>query len=316
MSQRSEFKGYQIYTLKSPDGSLQASFVPEKGGVGYSIRAQLPEGERELLYLHDFFWDKTWSDLPGGWPFLFPVCARLERNGKPGHYLYDGHVYELPIHGFSWCLPWEVLGCDDQSLILSLEDNEQTRALYPFSFKVTLTYHIENDRLICEQAYENRGDHSLPYYAGFHPYFLTPPINKGKSEVFLNYQPARRFIYNDRMTDIIGEQPVFKTPVSITDPAINEQLTQLSKERKIHLGYPEGFELILEAKGVEDSDLFTYVQLYTIPEKPFFCVEPWMGFPNALNTVSGVRWLKPGQSEKGILYLYVNRTRNLGTAKL
>lgn len=305
MSQISNFKGYKTYTLRSPDGRLQASFVPEKGGVGYSLLVQLPQGEKELLYLHDFFWEKAWLDLPGGWPFLFPVCARLERDGKQGCYLYDGNLYELPIHGFSWCLPWEVLGCDDQSLILCLKDNAQTRALYPFSFKVMLTYRLENDHLLCDQWYENTGEHPFPYYAGFHPYFLTPPFNKGKSQVILNYQPSRRFIYNDRMTDIVGESSVFKTPVSIMDPEINEQLTQLSEEKKIHLTYPGELELVLEARGVEEANLFPYVQLYTMPEKPFFCVEPWMGFPNALNTVSGVRWLKPGQGERGMLYLHI-----------
>lgn len=303
---QSNFKGYKTYTISSPEGRFKASFVPEKGGVGYSLKIQLPHGEKELLYLHDFFWEKTWPDLPGGWPFLFPICARLERDGKQGCYLYDGHIYELPIHGFSWFLPWTVLEHDAQSLTLSLKDSSQTRALYPFSFQVTLTYRIENNRLICEQYYENTGDKPLPYYAGFHPYFLTPPLNQGKSQVMLHYQPNRRFIYNDRMTDIVGETKAFKTPVSITDPEINEQLTKLSIDKKIHLVYQKKFELVLEARGVEDSNLFSYVQLYTIPEKPFFCVEPWMSFPNALNSVSGVRWLQPGQRERGILYLDVS----------
>lgn len=302
MSHISEFKGYQIYTLRSPDGNLQASFVPEKGGVGCSIRIQSMEGQKELLYLHDFFWENSWSDLPGGWPFLFPVCARLERNGNPGKYLYDGHLYELPIHGFSWCMPWDVLAANDQTLILSLQNNHQTQILYPFSFKVTLSYRMEKNRLICEQCYENTGDEPLPYYAGFHPYFLTP-FDEEKSKVLLEYHPSRRFIYNDRMTDLTGEQPVFKTPTSITNPEINEQLTQIAGNKKIRLIYPETFDLVMEARGIEDANLFSYIQLYTMPEKPFFCVEPWMGFPNAMNSVSGVRWLNPGQSEKGILYL-------------
>ena len=59
----------------------------------------------------------------------------------------------------------------------------------------------------------------------------------------------------------------------------------------------------MNAGGIDDPSFFSYVQLYTIPEQPFFCVEPWMSFPNAMNTVSGVRWLQPGQTECGILTL-------------
>jgi galactose mutarotase-like enzyme len=298
-------KGFAIYTISSPDRCLQAKFIPERGGIGSSIRIKLPEGEKELLYLHDFFWEKEWLDLPGGWPFLFPVCARLERDGKSGHYLYDGHLYELPIHGFSWNLPWTVVDVRSNQLTLCLTDNEQTRLIYPFSFKITLIYRAENGQLVCEQCYENKGNHPLPYYAGFHPYFLTPPANKGKSKVYLDYHPKRHFIYNKQLTDLVGESPVFKTPVSITHPEINEQLTMLGEDKRIQITYPKDFRVILEAKGVEDPNLFSYIQLYTIPEKPFFCVEPWMSFPNALNTVLGARWLKPGQSERGVFYLRI-----------
>ena len=35
-------------------------------------------------------------------------------------------------------------------------------------------------------------------------------------------------------------------------------------------------------------------------DQPFFCVEPWMGHPNAMNTVAGVHWLAPGGSVRGV----------------
>jgi galactose mutarotase-like enzyme len=51
--------------------------------------------------------------------------------------------------------------------------------------------------------------------------------------------------------------------------------------------------------------MFPYVQLFTETKKPFFCAEPWMAFPNAINAVSGARWLQPGKSDKAILTLSV-----------
>ncbi|WP_304985964.1 hypothetical protein [Coxiella-like endosymbiont] len=42
---------------------------------------------------------------PGGWPFCFPVCARLKRQWKEGVYLFDGTLYQLKIDGFLGIFP-------------------------------------------------------------------------------------------------------------------------------------------------------------------------------------------------------------------
>ena len=94
-------------------------------------------------------------------------------------------------------------------------------------------------------------------------------------------------------------------PTSVTNPEIQEQLTQLGEDKEIHLSFPNKDVINMVAEGVEDRDLFPYLQIYTPEDKPFVCLEPWMGFPNALNSVSGARWLAPGQSEHGILRLWL-----------
>src|SRR3990167_6286161 len=94
--------GFDTVTLTASDGMTKATFVPQRGGTACSIIMPGKQGPRERLYLHYFFWDKTIDDLPGGWPFCFPVCARLMRQHQHGAYLYDGKIYHLPIHGFSW----------------------------------------------------------------------------------------------------------------------------------------------------------------------------------------------------------------------
>lgn len=304
MSQHT-IKKTEAFTIHSENGLTQATFIPDKGGAASSIIMPGKSGPRELLYLHDFFWDKTLPDLPGGWPFCFPVCARLERQGKRGVYLFDGKLYELPIHGFSWYLPWEVAQCDDHHIELVLSANQKTYPIYPFEFEVRLAYEITNSSLVCRQTYTNKSDKAMPYYAGFHPYFLTPQPGQGKEKVTLQYQPVRRFRYNASLTDLVGEQSLFHLPASITNPEINEQLTMVEKNKEIQLFYPDGDVIHMIAEGVEDADLFSYIQLYTMEQKPFICVEPWMSFPNAMNSVFGVRWLLPGQSEQGLLKLWL-----------
>lgn len=286
-------------------GSTKALFVPEYGGMISSIQM----GDRELLYLHDTFWQKEVTDLRGGFPFCFPVVARLKRQEKKGVYLYDGKQYELPIHGFSWFEPWSVENQSRDQLTLILRDNERTQKMYPFKFEIKLRYEITHNKLICHQSYVNLSDKPMPYYAGFHPYFQVAKPGAGKSEVTFNYHPTRRFVYNSDYTDIVGETSLFALPAKITDPNVNEQLTRVGENKEATLHYRSGDVLHMVAEGVEDPDLFPYIQLYTIPDEPFFCIEPWMSYPNAMNSVQGVRWLAPGQSEHGLFKLWLETAR-------
>lgn len=305
MATQSICNTFDVYTITSPDGNTRASFVPEKGGVGSSLIMPWQNNDRELLYQHKHFWQRNNTSLPGGWPFIFPICARIERDGIFGNYLYDGELYNLPIHGFAASLPWQVINNPNQpdKITLVLTETPATLKNYPFCFKIELEYSVANNKFTCRQKYTNTGTKPMPYYAGFHPYFLTPPPQQGKEKVILDYKPLRRFRYNERLTDLVGTQELFTLPSSITNPIINEQLVELGENKNIILSYPDGFKITLQANGVEDTNLFRYVQLYTQEHESFICIEPWMSFPNALNSILGVRWLQPGQSEHGVLQL-------------
>lgn len=304
MAEITNKNGLDIYTIISEDGKTRASFVPEKGGAGCSIMMPHQGESREILFVHDHFWDKNNLHLPGGWPFLFPICGRLERMGKFGDYLYNGRVYNMPIHGFAAMMPWEVISHDEHNLVIELTETKNTLAMYPFKFRVQLSYTVTDGKLTCEQTYINMDAKVMYYYAGFHPYFLTPEADKGKADVLLNYQPKRGLRYNDGFTDVIGERPMFELPVSVASHEIIEFLTEVPKDNLVYLHFPDKFRLYMQAKGEQNNNMFPYVHLYSVPSEPFVCVEPIMGFPNALNTAYGSRKLEPGQSEKAVVELY------------
>jgi len=299
---------FDVYCLESEDGLTKASVVPELGGIVSSLVVPFMGQSRQLLYQHDHFWVRENERIRGGSPFLFPICGRLLRGGEKGVYLYKGKRYELPSHGFAPHLPWEVVECD-RALLLRLRDNEQTRSCYPFQFEVDLRYTVSDGVLLCEQSYKNMGDEPLPFYAGFHPYILTPE-GAEKERVILDYAPVRRFLYNDSYTDVVDSSEPPELPASITDETLNEQLTSVKEDNHATLLLPDGLCIHLEAAGAEDENMFPYVQLYTMSDKPFFCVEPWMAPPNTMNTVAGCRWLAPGQTEHGTFRLWVTEKRS------
>lgn len=292
----------KAYTIISSDGGTQATFIPQAGGIGSSIIMPGAKGPRELLHQHPFFWNPDENQLRGGWPFCFPICGRLERYGKEGAYFFQDQVYSLSIHGFAWQQPWQVADNDTAHIKLVLEDSEQTRNIYPCQFRIELDYKVEKSALICKQTYLNRGDKPMPFYAGFHPYFATPAFKHGKEEVILDYHPVKCLAYNERLTDLVGEQALFSVPTSITAD-INERLTKLGADKDLKLRFPDGDVIQMTVTGIKDPDLFPYVQLYSPLEQPFICIEPWMAHPNAMNTVSGVCWLNSGESMEGLMEL-------------
>lgn len=301
--------GMEVYRIAAADGSAEARLVPGMGAAMESLRLPGRRGLQETLYLHPFFWDPASERTRGGFPFIFPICGRLERGGELGAYLYEARVRRMSNHGFSMRQPWTVRDASaPDALTLTLRDSETTREQYPFSFELALTYRVRAGMLTVEQEYRNTGSVPLPYYAGFHPYYLTPPPGAGKEKVMLQGRPERQLVYNDRLTDAVGTAPPPVLPISVSDPLINERLTRVGADKEFRLVLPEGVVLHSVAEGREDPDLFPYVQFYTMPDRPFFCVEPWMSFPNALNTAKGCRWLAPGQAEYGALKVWTTVT--------
>ena len=286
--------------IQTSTGATSACFSAQYGGMMTSLIMQAPEGSRELLYFAPEFDFKHNTGMNGGAPFCFPICARLSRNAGSSRYLYEGKTYHMDIHGFAYQEAWTLRSHKEDTVVLALTANADTEQQYPFKFELVLAYAVQENTLICTQTYKNNDTKPMPYYAGFHPYLRLP---FSKAEIFLQYQPLARLQYNAELTDIIGTLPLFASPTNLLLPELNESLVRLGGDKKVGLSFPDGSLLELEAKGVEDPDLFSYVQLYHRLDEPFLCIESWMSFPNAMNSVQGVRWLQPGQAEHGVFYL-------------
>lgn len=191
--------------------------------------------------------------------------------------------------------PWEVVdAARPDALRLRLTDNAATRAIYPFAFELDLLYAVSAAGLSCRLAVRNAGDAPMPYYAGFHPYFLTPAPGAGKERTLFAAQPINRHLYNSTKTDLVADARPPAFPMPIADVDVNELLLELGNDRDTTLRFPDGVVLRQSA-----SPLFRFRQFYTLPDQPFFCDEPWMAPPGSLNRPGAARILVPGQSEAG-----------------
>ena len=290
MTPESMHDGIRVFSIAAPDGAAHADVVPDLGGIVSSLRLG---DDRERLFRHDGFWDPSFRETRGGIPLLFPICGRLLVDGTPGLYRVGDRTYRLPIHGFAMRRPWEVADASrPDALRLRLVDSEETRASYPFAFELELFYSVSLEGLRCRLAVRNTGAVPLPYYAGFHPYFLAPPPGGGKEQTVFGARPRTRHVYDETKTDVIGSAPPPAFPMSIADESVNGLLLEMGADNETRIRFPDGSGIRQTA-----SPLFRYRQFYTLPDQPFFCDEPWMAPPGSLNRPGAARILPPGQAE-------------------
>jgi galactose mutarotase-like enzyme len=307
INQINQTKKAERITIIAADGLTTATFIPELGALGVSITMpdpKDPSGKRELLYMpQEFDWENP-SKISGGLPFCFPICGRLTRGGEDGVYLFDGKRYQMGIHGFAHLGSWEVLYAESDQLGMRLTYNEETLKIYPFEFEVELHYEVKDGELICRHRYANLSDSQVMcYYSGFHPYFLIDPKRYTKDQVFLCAETSGQFFYNKDLNDVLSSDDIPVTLSSaLSNPDLNEKLFYFNEEAGFEMHFPDGMIIGMDIGNFpeEFSASLPFMQLYHVPEKPFFCVEPWMSHPNSFNTQLATHVLFPSEFEEAI----------------
>jgi galactose mutarotase-like enzyme len=276
------------------DGLRKAVFIPGRGAICTSLTLPAEGVPRECLYLPETFPYTRPADTYGGWPVLFPICGRLKRNALPGYYRYENQTYCMPIHGFASRLPWQA-EARENGILMTLQDTAETRKQYPFGFVLSLFYRFEADTFCCTFTCRNTGDTPLPFSIGFHPYLLIDSDNRAATRVHL--QPVQQIRYTPDLSDVTNLVPPGRFPAPID--TLNECGFTFDIRPSAALEFAPGKMLTLSAP----TPPFRYMHFYTRRDEPFFCMEPWSGLPNALNSMDGPTWLAAGASCQGTVQL-------------
>lgn len=251
-----------------------------------SLRVKISEtgGKLQSIYGKEAALEYLWQGDAAYWkgtaPNLFPFIGRLF--GK--RYLLDGKFYDMKIHGFLSGLPMQILSRHQNSVLMAAEDNEQTRMVYPYRFRVLLHYILEGNRLQIRFTVENHSEHSLFFGVGGHPGFRVPlEAGLGFSDYQLSFdEPCKPVLVN-------FSQDVLCTGIRTPYPLQNQRVLPLRHDlftqdaivladapRKVTLSSPEGCHGVC----VEYPQM-PYVGFWHTPntDAPFVCIEPWSMLP-------------------------------------
>lgn len=270
----------QEYYIQDTTGT-RAVILPEKGATVISLR----KGETEFLYSDPE--NLASPERPRcGIPFLFPIFGRLQ----DGKYTWNGTEYTMAIHGFGHTSSWEVVAQGDSMLRLVLEANESTLFQYPFRFRVTLEFTLEQGALTIRQTYENLDVKPMPYNYGFHPYFLTEALENLRVETtadtFFDFAVGGKVFGHGSVSLSMpeGTSETGAAFMGVHGPTI---LHNDKDQKRLTMEFDESFH--------------THV-LWSQAGKKFLCVEPVNGSANGLNT--GVYLtLQPGESKTAFVRL-------------
>ena len=219
---------------------------------------------------------------------LFPnVGANLNESVK-----FEGIAYPLKKHGFARKSEFKLISVDSDKTVYELVDSEETKKVYPYSFKLAITHKITDEGFSTEYKVVNTDTKPIWFCIGGHPGFACP-INEG--EKFSDYKLVFEKVENEDViytTNYGGGYIDSALPVvdklrntnewalAHEDHDVDVLLTKKLRSRKVKLVHS------VTGKGIElDFAGFNALGVWTPPGKraPFVCIEPWNGLPAHLD---------------------------------
>jgi len=289
------------------NGDVRAAVNPAYGAAISSLQWRRNGHWHELLYRPGYAGgDDGWR---GQAPWLWPAVGRhftpeqlaAEDSPQQARLRIDGKDYPLPRHGFAMDSGWKAVEARPDRVRCRLTDGEETRRVYPFPFAAEIETALLPDGVRARFTVTNPGDRPLPFAVGNH-LTLALPLPDGSEEADARLETAAKAEFR-RVTPVGFEGaplPTRPDGMPLTDPLA---------ENAIIAGFtgPEAALTVagracrvtvtqhsddLAAAGL-GPDAYRFV-LWADRKKRFFCPEPWLGVPNAVNTGQHRATLAPG----------------------
>jgi galactose mutarotase-like enzyme len=286
-----QFQNQAVCELR--DASSRVLVSP---GHGARVLRWEQAGREVIRWPDDADWTKILK-VRGGNPVLFPFIARHFVEGVNERWRDEsGVVRAMPQHGFARDAAFDVVEHTDTTLRMRLVDSAATREIYPFAFQFDVVVILHpGPRLELRFETTNRGPTPLPYYAGHHFYLAIPYDQRAIWRLDL---PCTAWGRQAPDGSIVRE-PAASADLRLDDPALVDRF-QIGPtgDRVLIENTVTGSRLIFWLPTTGPCPRWYAVTTWTEkPDSDFYCVEPWLGLPNAIRHGEGLRHVAPGTTE-------------------
>ena len=274
-----------------------------------SVEATIDSQGAQLMSLkHDggeYLWQGDERFWPRRAPVLFPIVGVL----RGGHATSAQGEVTLNRHGIARLYDHAVVERTASSVTYELVSTDETRAAYPYDFRLNMVYSVADGALTQTFRVTNTGDVTLPFTVGGHPAFNVPAPG-GAGEFFSDYalefcEPWTARVPKideaglhdfSKMTELLSDSDRLELSHDLFERLLTLVFVEVPG-RRVRLVGPSGH-------GVEvDFDGFDYLGVWTSgPEAPFVAIEPWVGCATAYDESDvfeekrGMVLLEPGRT--------------------
>ena len=213
-------------------------------------------------------------------PILFPHTGKV----VDGKIEAKGGFYESPAHGFARIMEHDFVDQTQDTIVLELCANEQTRAGFPFEFRLVSTFTLENDTLHHTLTVENLDDEDMPFGIGYHPAFAIPFDDKHVATDYeLRFSDMESPICLNCLPTGLVQKDHYYLGNNISALAIDDKLFANDSHCMINLKSSTLgiYEKDTGRAVVCNIEEFPYNLIWSKPGMPkFICIEPWHSLPS------------------------------------
>ncbi len=293
-----EYLGETIYRWEVGASTYLAS--PARGARLMNWNLSYADGTfRDIIHWPDIDSIDKLVKARGGNPILFPFSARTYSNGEIKKWVApSGKTLPMPMHGIARQNAFEVTRVDKTGFAANLVQDERAKEAYPFDYDFEVIYRFQEKKFSVELRLSNHGKENIPWSAGHHFYFTIPWLDgttRADYDLRIPAKKAARHASDGSLDPVKGHKKV----ESIANPSIVDRIHyQLTNPLVECVCKRDDSRLKIEI-GTKSTPNPGYA-LVTWTESdasPFFCIEPWMGPPNAPENEIGLHHVGPGETQ-------------------
>lgn len=223
----------------------------------------------EKLHDGESFWNRHS-------PILFPIVGKLKNNKT----IINGNEYEMGQHGFARDCEFEEIS--ENSYLL--KSNEETLKKFPFKFELYVSYEVKENKIITKYKVINKDEKQMIFGLGGHPAFVCH-YSTGKYRI--DFEEIEDEIKILQLEDgLISDKEVslkkyFKENRIFLDKHTFEKdaiIMENLKSKKVYLRTEQKKVLSFDFTG------FKYLAIWSKPDAPFVCIEPWFNTADSVNS--------------------------------
>lgn len=267
-----------------------------------------PKGA-ELISLKQDGMERIWQGDPAIWnrhaPLLFPLIGRLIDQ----KYELNRQIIAAPMHGFCRDRLFSVLNQSADEVTLVTEEDAGTLAVYPFSFRLEVSFRLEGSSVIKTHTVLNRSETEMPFELGGHDAYRTTLM---PGETMDDYAVA--FEGCDHLEpfgmDANGVLELPKGHIPLNCGVLEQLPEQLGLDTIVLENLPVRKATLFSRKSDRrvtiEFDDFPYFAIWTAQKgitTNYLCLEPWSTLPDGhfmgrkLTDKPGIIRLAPGESK-------------------